>query len=304
MVQRNTAQHQAGNRSIQLICGDPRWLGDSEPIWLEGRGKKSERRSKTAAGARFLRERTARLLRRSGGDATTLADHLGQCTRFAPCTSGACPVCARALQRWFVASVRLLVRSEPDHGLDLTNLLMVTISPDFGRAKLDAALPAALLSTTVKLRRLLSAAGVHTAFGGIDFSVNYEVLTPNPCVQIHACLFVPKDCWPTQDRRLRKGVNRSGEVSRPINVKKFDGDNAGLGYALKYEFNRRETYQQASDGRPDGRSCRNTRIRPLQGNYWVQLMLLVHQIGLDKRVFLTGVKRTRMGTEVALQLLA
>ena len=55
---------QGGNRSIRSICGNPRWRGDGDPIWIEGRGNPWERPARTAADARLLRDRTVRLLRR------------------------------------------------------------------------------------------------------------------------------------------------------------------------------------------------------------------------------------------------
>jgi hypothetical protein len=94
-----------------------RFYGDGAPQWIEGRGKSWERRCRTAAEVKQLRERDARLLRRHGkGDpaALALADRLEDCSPRQRCISGACPECCRALQRWFVTTAGKLILGDSD----------------------------------------------------------------------------------------------------------------------------------------------------------------------------------------------
>ena len=62
----------------------------------------------SALAARNEREVRARLFRRFRSD--DLAQTLSDCRRTAPCKSGACPVCTRALQRHFVLQVAPLLQ--------------------------------------------------------------------------------------------------------------------------------------------------------------------------------------------------
>jgi hypothetical protein len=291
--------------SIDIICGNARWLGDDEPIWIEGKKKRWERPCKTYAQARQLRDDAVRLLQRHAKScpaADALAERLDGCSPQQPCASGACAVCNRAIQRWFVHNCDQLI-SGLIEAENTPDFLMATISPDFGQVPVENITPDTVHATVSKLRRLLRTAGIHIAVGGIDFSVNSDIGSKQHYVQVHACLFIPRSAWPHDDRQLRSAVNKSGVVARPINIKRFNGNKAGLAYALKYEFCRREQYTQLADSRRDKRRCTNTRIRPLQGNNWMSLLLLLDQVDLQSRVLLTGVKRIQRAQEVIMQLI-
>jgi hypothetical protein len=278
---------------------DPRWYGEGPPQWVEAACTRRERNSRTAAEARELRERSVRLLGRYGKQdraALSLAERLEACPPRRRCMSGACPECGRAFQRWFVANSRDLIRQ-----LDGGALLMVTIVPDYGRCPLDELKNFNVEAVWRRTKRYLAKAGVRVAFGGLDFSVNVDGKDGEPYVQVQCTLFVPKKLWPKSDRELRIALNRSGEVARPMLVRGFDGDNAGLAYALKPTFHRRESYPQAADARRDGRSSANTRNRPLRGTAWTQLAVFLDRMGLGARLCLIGVKRVRKYEEVTMR---
>lgn len=65
-------------------------------------------------------------------------------------------------------------------------------------------------------------------------------------------------------------------IKAPTWAPLFDGDLAGLAYALKNEFDRKETY--------------HNRDRKLRGKLVAQLLLLLHHTGLDARMTLFGIK--------------
>jgi hypothetical protein len=293
--------------STVAICRDSRWRGDGGPTWTEAEHKPWERPCKSSAQAKQLQCDDVRLLRRHAGnngnsDVSALADRLDACSRRQPCTSGSCAVCSRAVQRWFVHDGGRLI-GEFCGMAAVANLLMVTISPDFGQISFNQLTPCAVHTIAAKLRRLLLKAGVKLAFGGIDFSVNHDGDDREEYVQVHVCLFIPCSSWRRSDLKLRKSINKSCTVSRPLNVKRFDGNNAGLAYAMKYEFKRRVSYHKSPDDRRDNRSCINTRLRTLRGYNWVKLMLLIDRLTLGKRVFLIGVKRFITAKEVAMKLI-
>jgi hypothetical protein len=175
---------------------------------------------------------------------------------------------------------------------------MVTVVTDFGQLPLGKLLPSDYVSATLKLTRILRAAGVEIAFGASDFSVNADEVGAAPWVQLQYLLFT-LSVEPFRSTMLRSVVNRSNQIRRPIRIEKFDGDAAGLAYALKYEFVKREEYsQQRAD-----RVCRNTRSRPLRGTAAVGLSLLLDQIGIRRRIILIGVKRIWSNDEVRMQLI-
>jgi hypothetical protein len=302
-------KHVLRDRSISTvaICRDSRWRGDGAPTWTEAKHKPWERPCKSSAQAKRLQCDGIRLLRRHAKDngsaaVRTLADRLDACSRRQPCTSGACAVCGRAIQRWFVQNGGRLI-GQFGGTAAAANLLMVTISPDFGQTPFNQLTPSAVLAIAAKLRRLLLKAGVKLAFGGIDFSVNRDSDDREEYVQVHVCLFIPCSSWPHSDLQLRRNINKSRTVPRPFNVKRFDGNNAGLAYAMKYEFKRRIGYHQSPNVRRDSRSCINTRLRPLRGYNWVKLMLLIDRLTLGNRIFLIGVKRFVTAKEIVMKLI-
>jgi hypothetical protein len=286
----------------QRILAGPGWFGDGPPQWREGVGKCWEKFSKTASDVNQMRRDAANLLCRFGtGDASiqNLGERMRACSRRSPCTSGACPSCGRAYQRWWVANCQKLMVRGIEGGI--ADLLMVTISPDFGRLPLPNLNSDSVREITAKLRRILSQAGVSVAFGGVDFCVNADAEGETLHLQVHYCLFVPGSSWLKCYDKLLTRINASGDILRPIRAKSFDGNAAGLAYSLKYRFQRRECYWQLPESRADGRGCWNTRLRPLRGPARVNLMVMLDGLGLSDRVVLMGVRRIRKGKVVVLR---
>lgn len=277
-------------RMLDLILSDQRYFGDGPPQWIEGKGRPWQRPCKTARQANQLRCEAVGILRRSRSrvpEAEDLAEILASCSARHRCGDGACPECGRAVQRWEVREVHDLVghrfRGEP--------FKMVTLAPDFGLIPLDTVDEKDVAATKRKLRYVLAKFGVSVAVGGVDFSVNVFKKGGKQYVQIHFTLFIPTSLWPSPDTKLGKAINRSRTVLKPIKAEPFDGDLAGLAYALKYEFFVRENYQQTPQSRTDRRGCANTRSRLLRGATFARLAMLLHRVGLDERLILIGMKR-------------
>lgn len=277
-----------------LIVADDRWQGDQEPNWVECRGTRWQRPSKTAAEAEELRTKLVKRLRRFGNgdlDALELIDQLGECAASTPCGSGACPFCSRSHQRWFVNSCSGLTNN-------MRRPAAVSLTPDFGACDWGDIGELDLAAIKRKAARALVAANVKMALGGVDFSLNTGI-DCTPHLQVHFYLF----CLllePKQKTALRISFNTSGNIEVPILSTPFDGDNTALAYALKYDFFKRENYMQAAHQRTDNRISMNTRSRPLRGRAAMQLSIVLDRIGLDKRLILIGVKRIQKEGKVIL----
>ena len=105
---------------------DPLGLfGDGPPTWIINRGKPGQRPSFSAGEATQQRDATVSKLRWHANHVTlatgkqtptslaalALADKLDACAPpQRPCLSGACPVCMRAQQRWFVKDTMHVLR--------------------------------------------------------------------------------------------------------------------------------------------------------------------------------------------------
>jgi hypothetical protein len=102
-----TKRHRSTNAAKVLfgILRDEALFGDAAPKW-EG--------APTADDAHVKRLHLIKRLRRFSYDfegAAELAASLEACDPSDRCTSGACPKCARAFQRWFVAQMQRLTNA-------------------------------------------------------------------------------------------------------------------------------------------------------------------------------------------------
>ena len=166
---------------------------------------------------------------------------------------------------------------------------MVSVVPDYGRFSLNELDEIDVSRVVRKTQRLMKSAGVVLALGATDFSINVDAVSADPYLQVQFTLFTPSKVG-LLNRNLRRALNKTATIKRPLKVQEFDGDNAGIAYAIKYEFVLRKTYFQMQVNRADGRRCRNTRNRILHGER-VALILFLHRIGLHNRLALLGARR-------------
>jgi hypothetical protein len=272
--------------ALDLLLGDRRLFGDGPPNWTITTGQGLKKPCPTNADTEALRESVVRRLRthrkrteRSG----TVAERLMGCCPRVRCGSGACPACARALKRWFVEeAIRLVEDYEAP-------FMMITLVPDTGRISFDALSNALVRRLWRQTCRRLKDHGIGLAFGGLDISLNAEKPTERQWTQPHFTLFIPRCMWTKAESGLRRTVGATGTAHRPLNAREFDGNPAGLAYALKYEFSRRDNIVQPAKARRNAH--RNTRQRPIQGKAFAELAVALDRIGLDSRLALLGVKR-------------
>lgn len=142
------------------------------------------------------------------------------------------------------------------------------------------------------LREALRATGIRIAIVGTDLSFNEDKRPPRrgftpftTHMSAHFWALIPAKEYERGRLELRKALPRSDVVPRPVMGKRFDGDLAGLAYAFKTTFMRRQTLPKvvARDGATKKR--RNSRSRPLTAAQKVQVMIALHEAGLRKRLF-------------------
>jgi hypothetical protein len=88
--------------------------------------------------------------------------------------------------------------------------------------------------------------------------------------------------------QLKALLNPNRGVTRPVKVKKPTSLEAAAAYGVKSIFVRRVSYRKANLEREDRGECWNTRGRILRGDPWVELMLFLDRIGLQKRILLSA----------------
>jgi hypothetical protein len=280
---------------------DPRGLfGDGPPWWTINKGKPGQRPSSNAREAKKRRDATVFKLRWHGKHvallaghtptslaALTLADKLEACAPPRnPCLSGACPICIRAQQRWFVTEtlhvLRPLIRN-PKYRPRVLSLV-----PECGRIPAGSLNKFDIDAFLVSMREALKASGIKHYKLALDVSLNQGAGIASPGfwqLQCWGFFHQPKRPWRTP---LKARLNPNGGVTRPVKVVKPDSLEAAAAYGMKDTFVRRESYLKTNLHREDRGECRNTRPRHLRGDPWVELMLFLDRIGLQRRIMLSG----------------
>jgi hypothetical protein len=142
-----------------------------------------------------------------------------------------------------------------------------------------------------QLIEAIEAARISKAIGGFDITLNeHQKGKFAPHWQPHAWILVPRGEIRRGDKIFRSHFPKAiPRVRRPVMIKRFNGNLAGIAYALKGDFSRRVSLPKARRRDGKGRS-RNVRYRPLRARQKLELMLMLDRIGLESRVFLYGVE--------------
>jgi hypothetical protein len=266
-------------------------FGDGPPHWVLSAGKPWERPSETLGEAKVRRDQMSRKLRWHGkaNDErgwTNLARTLDACRDANRCFSGACPICVRATQRWFVSrGLALHVQRQRKVRQRFTILSAV---PDFGRVPQTDLLDFDWREFGIRLRRAFRRAGVERFMVGIDVSLNHWEGDGDSGAfqfQLWGPITEPRGEWIDQ---LKFEINRSNSVVRPIMRFSPLRPRASLAYGVKDTFKRRVSYMDHRHREGRG-PCHNTRERPLKGEAWARLMIYLDRIGLEGRVIESGV---------------
>jgi hypothetical protein len=278
---------------------DPLGLfGDGPPRWTINTGKLGQRPSSSAGEAMKQRDATAFKLRWHANHVASLvgnptatslatsalADKLDACAPPQnPCLSGADPVCMRAHQKWLVLNTMLVLRPlvrNPNYRAQVLSLV-----PEFGRIPVGSTNAFDIDRFYDSLRDALKACGIEHFKLGLDVSLNQCGGLASPGfwqLQLWGFFHEPKTRWREQLKAL---LNPNGGVTRPVKVVKPDSLEAAAAYGVKATFVRRVSYRKANLHRED---CWNTRGRILRGDAWVELMLFLDRIGLQRRILLSA----------------
>jgi hypothetical protein len=276
---------------IARLLADAHWFGNKPPSWPG---------APTADDAKKARKRYIKRLKRFSSEfpeAVKLAKILARCKRHRRCTSGACPECGRAFQRWFVSQVMNLASYE-----NSPQLIAVSIAFPHHRSVGDT------LDTldTTKMKRdvtetIKDSDLVLWMAGGIDLSLNDDTQRNVPiCWQAQLYGFAEVSSRKQFSKLLRDTFKKTRKVKRPIQTEECDGSSRAISYGYKTDFVRRIGYRGQA-GPPDNRrTCWKTRKVSLRAIEHVRAMLWLHRVGLAGRLFLRGLRMTRTGDSVGL----
>jgi hypothetical protein len=165
--------------------------------------------------------------------------------------SGACPVCGRAFQRWFVAEVGKLADAA-DHG-DLNSISLIFSEYRTPEDQLTA-------SDTVKMMRSLSetiknAIGLGWIAGGVDISLNDGRQKKQGIAWQPQIYVIAHGDMDAVRKLLRDKYSRTELVTRPVLIKRCDGTAQAISYAFKTDFIRRISYQKEVGPPERRRNC-------------------------------------------------
>jgi hypothetical protein len=275
---------------VARVVRDERHYRDGTLTWQD---------APTSSNALKSRKRYIKRLRRfslQSPEARRLAKVLASCGRHHRCMSGACPECARAFQRWFVAEVTGLPLSKSEQLTSISIAFPKHRVPQDQLTALDtASIKRALYETIKDVGRLAWMAG------GIDLSLNDDTLKGGGVFwqpQFYGFAAVTNPA--AFAKVLRHNFTSSKAVPRPVQIKECDGSAEAISYALKPLFVRRIAYRTEVDPPGDRRKCWTTRKVSLRPKEHVRAMLWMHKVGLAGRLFLHRVRMTRTGDSVGL----
>jgi len=246
-----------------------RYFNDGPPTWSQRGGG-----SKTKEAAERESDHLAKALRRDGeDDALELADVLYGCMRpDDPCLDGACPICGRAAQRLLVHACQPVYR-EHRKNMFAVNIIWGNAAIDYGDLDgqpLFRPLRAHLTSALADLRI--------PAIVGFDVSANeHENGAFNGHWMPHAWMLVPGREIELVEMRFRRRFPPDDLTRFPVVMKKFDGNFAGIAYALKSDFYRRISIE-----------FDKPRNRPIWREKRIELAFALHREGLNRRLLLHG----------------
>jgi hypothetical protein len=276
---------------IAEILTDEVWYRDDRP-W-DGAPPSEQAVRKRLANVKRLRRYAGKLWA-----AKATADRLAACEPRNRCMSGACPECTRAFQRWFVDSTERLTQARNSHHE------LVTASIVFPNGWVPWHLTNTISVQNLKRAVTRSIEGspvVDWMVGGIDISLNddrQKSLGMGWQLQVYALAMV-------KDRNafaslLRDQFRRTAQISRPVQIKAYDGSSEANSYAFKTEFVRRIAYRGRTTTKGKNRECWMTRKVSLPPVDHADLLVRLDSIGLAQRLYLRGVRMTMTNNGVAL----
>jgi hypothetical protein len=241
----------------------------------------------TKAQALERRAKLVRQLQKSDHSAQQLAVKLDGCRGHRRCNSPICPMCVRALRRWFIcetiACFNELSAANPSalRG-KVTAFSAIPREEEYREGRLHVA---DLLSLGERLQKRHERAGFPLVFAGVDVSLNVfdnSTSTRRWQLQVYGVVI---GCTPEQVRTALSGLYPAGKrTPRPLKVNRCNKFAATVSYTIKPYFGRRVSYI----GR-NGR--RQTRKVPLKSSEIRELAVWIDQYRLADRYLLRGCRR-------------
>lgn len=275
---------------IARALADEGYYSDGPPTWPGAPKSKDAKNTRK----RYIK----RLWRFSSQfpEVKRLANVLTRCRPRRRCMSGACPECGRAFQRWFVFEVAKLAGNA-----DAADLKSISIIFSKHRTAEDQ-LPT--LDTTGMKRSMSEtikdADRLTWMVGGVDLSLNDDTQKKRDIAwqpQLYAIANADID---PLSKVLRDTFRPDKIARRPVQIKECDGSTKAISYAFKTEFVRRFAYRTEVGPLENCRKCWHTRKVSLRAGEHAQTMLWMHKVGFSGRLFLRGVRMTRIGNSVGL----
>lgn len=213
------------------------------------------------------------------------------------CNSGACPVCTRRAQVEFVDVMSDLLHDVGEPIAILSIVLPLRLRPGCSPQHANRQFGRMLAQLHRDLR------GLPWVIGGIDVSANEHADGAHvPYYQFQFWAFAEMRHVRRVERQLRSRFAPDTKIARPLRIMRFDGNRKALAYALKPNFDRRVTLPAIRDkeARRLGIQPRrqNTKNRPLRSSQEAELRLMLHEFGLDRRLFLIGACKTESGLKL------
>lgn len=261
----------------------------SAVTWPVGRhGKRPANRAEIRAQMR-RRRRWLRKHGRADADLGAIAKIIAACGRHRlrdRCRHPACPRCAAALQRLIVHVTHRLTTRLAGQTWMTVSIILPTPDRDEG---MD------FVAHGERTRAMLQEAGLTLGMFGLDMSCNEDHRTSLPEAERfapHACVHLYGLALATEARAaaatLKRLIPRMQTVPRPIRIKRWDGGLAAIAYALKPDFQRRQTIEKFDEQR--GKLVRTTRDRPSTVEQRIRTVRALDRAGMTGRIVLLGLR--------------
>ena len=242
----------------------------------------------TREQARENRDHLVRQLRNGDRSAQLFADKLAKCRTHHRCGSSICPICVRALRRWFICRAFACIdelQALNGGGLEGKIVRFSAIPRDeaYRFGDLDGA---DLQRLNGRLQKQFERAGLPLVFAGVDVSLNlFKNRMDAARWQFHVYGLVIGRTEEAVDEALSALYPPGKRVRSPLHVKPCTGLGAVLSYCIKPYFSRRSGY------RDDGTGRRNNRGQPLNGAQAREIAVWFDQFRLADRYVLRGCRK-------------
>jgi hypothetical protein len=258
---------------VSRALSDQTLFSDSPPRW---------RNLPSYLSSRHERDARVRLFRKF--DADDLAQKLEKCTPSLPCSSGACPVCTRALQRHFVLQSYPLLQPTSE-------FVLLSVIPNLP-VLLGALSRLSITDFTDSIGLKLAKSRMHFGLGGVDFTYNeHRDGHFSSHWAPHVWMLTNKYNRARWETLLRRKFVRTQAIRRPVKINEWDGNRAAIGYSLKYKFGRR--ISDVGQRGEAARVCKITTYDRLRSAERFELYSYLNEIGLGSRILLMGIESSR-----------